>query len=74
MQQSAMQAYLIVFRVQLYDAIEQWHSSILDWDHSAGLVHECSNFRVRVPHEDGIYSIKGSCTELAVFEAIEKVW
>lgn len=69
-----MQAYLIVFWLQLYDAVKQWYSSIFDWNHSAGLIHECSDFRVRVPYEDGIYCIKGSCTELAVSKAVEKMW
>lgn len=72
--QQCRHAYLIVVRLQLYDAIKQWHSSVFYWYHSAGLVHECSDFRIRVPHEDGVYSVKGSCTELAVFEAVEKMW
>lgn len=74
MHQQTMQAYLIVFGLQLYDAVQQWYSSVLDWYHSACLVHECSDLRIRVPHEDGIYCIKGCCTELAVFEAVEEVW
>lgn len=69
-----LQAYLIVFWLQLYDAIEQGYSSLLDWDHPAGLVHERRDLRIRVPHKYGVYRIKGSSTQLAVFKAVEEVW
>ena len=70
----SLQAYLTIFWLQLYDAIEQRHSRLLDWNHPARLVHERRDFRIRVPHEYGVYRIKSRSAQLAVLEAVEELW
>lgn len=69
-----LQAYLIVIWLQLYDPIQQRYSSARDWNHPAGLIHECRDFRIRMPHENGVYGIKGGATQLVVFQAVEELW
>lgn len=50
--------HLIVRGLHFYDSIQNGHSSLFSGDHAAGLVHESSDLRVGMPHEDGIDGIK----------------
>lgn len=57
---SVSKVHLVVARLQLNDSIQDGYSSLFGSNHAAGLVHESSDLRVGVPHEDGIDCIESN--------------